>query len=223
MNDDTIHPKTDGVNPRRRYHSSVRQEQARQTRLRILDAARWLFLQDGYVATTIAAIAREAGVSTQTVYVTFSAKPTILTTLMDISIGGDDQPLSVLERSEPQRMRQETDQRRQLRTMAPGIRQILDRAGPMFDVMRIAAAADADIAAAHRRLQEERLQNMTRVVGWIEANGPLRSGLSTAEAGEIMWTLTSADVHRMLRIERGWSVERYEGWLAESLIAALLP
>jgi hypothetical protein len=93
----------------------------------------------------------------------------------------------------------------------------------MFDVMRIAAAADADIAAAHRRLQEERLQNMTRVVGWIEANGPLRSGLSTAEAGEIMWTLTSADVHRMLRIERGWSVERYEGWLAESLIAALLP
>ncbi|MBA2759473.1 MAG: TetR/AcrR family transcriptional regulator [Chloroflexia bacterium] len=223
MNDEKVHPKTGGVNPRRRYHSPVRREQARETRLRILDAARCLFLQDGYVATTIAAIAREAGVSAQTVYVTFNAKPAILTTLMGISIGGDDQPLSVLERSEPQRMRQETDQRRQLRTMARGIRPILDRAGPMFDMMRIAAAADADIAAAHRRLQEERLQNMTKVVEWIEANGPLSSGLSAAEAGEIMWTLTSPDVHRMLRIERGWSVERYELWLAESLIAALLP
>lgn len=222
MNDHTIHPADDAVNTPRRYDSPLRAERALETRAKIRDAARTLFLRDGYVATTIAGIAREAGVSPQTVYGVFGSKRQILASLMDVSIGGDSRPLGVLEREEPQRMREEKSQPEQLRMMARGIREIMDRAGPMFDVMRIAAAADTEIAAAYTGLQADRRQNMGRVIGWVVANGPLKPGLSETEAADILWSLTSADVHRMLRLERAWSPERYEHWLGETLIATLL-
>ena len=213
----------DDVKPRRGYSSAIRQEQARETRLRILDAARRLFLERGYVATTIEAIAQEAGVAAQTIYVAFGNKRTILARLMDVSIGGDDQPIAVLERPEPQRMRHEPDQRRQVRMLAHGIRGILERAGPIFDVMRSAAAADPQIAELYRRLQEERLRNMMRVAGWVAEKGPLRTGLTVADAADIVWTLTSADVHRLVTVDRGWPGEQYERWLGDTLIALLLP
>lgn len=201
----------------------MRDERARETRSRILDAAKTLFLKHGYIGTTIAGIAREAGVATQTVYATFGTKREILTVAMGEAIGGDDRQVSVLERADPQRMREEPDQHVQLRMMARGIREILDRSGPMFDVMRTAAASDADIATAYTHLQEERRRNMASVVEWITRNSPLKLGLTEPEAADILWTLTSADVHRMLRIDRGWSSDRYEQWLAGSLIDALLP
>ncbi len=211
------------VKSRRRYESPIRQEQARETRLRILEAARHLFLSQGYVATPIGAIAHEAGVAAQTVYVAFGNKRAILAALMDVSLGGDDEPVGMLERPAPQRMRDEPDQRRQLAMMAHGIREILERAGPIFDVMRGAALADPEIAEMYRRLQEERLHNLTSVVGWVAEKGPLRDGLTVADGADILWTLTSADVYRLLRVERGWTGERYERWLRDSLIGALLP
>ncbi len=223
MNDDTLYRKGEDVNSRRRYDSRMRDERAQKTRSCILAAAKSLFLKHGYVPTTMAGIAREAGVATQTVYVTFGTKRAILAAVMGETIGGDDQRIGMLERADPQRMREETDQRLQLRMMAHGIREVLDRAGPMFDVMRIAAASEVEIHAAYTELQEQRRQNMASVVGWITDKGPLKPGLTETEAADVLWTLTSADVHRMLRDERGWTPEQYEEWLAESLINALLP
>lgn len=214
---------TNQVKTRRRYESPIRQEQARDTRRRVLEAARQLFLARGYIATPIGAIAQEAGVAAQTVYVTFGNKRTILAALMDLSLGGDDEPVGLLERPGPQRMRDEPDQRRQLRMMAHGIREILDRAGPLFEVVRAAAAADPEIAEMYRRLQDERLRNMTMVVGWVAEKRPLKEGITLADASDIVWTLTSADVHRLLRAERGWTGERYERWLGAALIESLLP
>ncbi|MDQ3541660.1 MAG: TetR/AcrR family transcriptional regulator [Chloroflexota bacterium] len=212
----------DNVKTQRRYTSSIRQEQAKETRLRILDAARRLFLARGHAATTVEAIAKEASVAVQTVYAGFGTKRGILIALLELSIGGDDQPIEVLERPDPLRMRDELDQRRQLEMMAEGIRKIMERAGPVFTVVR-AAVADPEIATRYERLQEDRLRNMTRVVGWVAARGPLREGLSTAEAADIMWMLTSADVHRLLTIDRGWTMEQYERWLGDTMIASLLP
>ncbi len=211
------------VNARRRYESHIRQAQSRETRLRILEAARRLFLAQGYVATTITAIAREAGVATQTVYVSFGNKRSILTSLMDLSIGGDDQPVGVLDRAAPQQMRHTPDQRRQLEMMAHGVREIMERASPIFDVMRSAAAADPEIATLYRQLQEERLHNMARVVAWVAEKGSLRSGLTVAGGADIVWTLTSADVHRLLTVDRGWTGEQYQRWLGDTLITLLLP
>jgi AcrR family transcriptional regulator len=223
VDSDKLQPNPGGVKTRRRYTSALREEQARETRRRILEAARRLLLERGYVATSIEAIAREAGVVVQTVYAAFGNKRSILTRLLDLAVGGDERHLGILEREGPQRMRLETDQRRQLRMMARGIREVLDRAGPIFAVMRAAAAADPEIAALHARIQEERLRNMTQVVDWVAQNGPLRDGLSAAELADIVWTLTSADVHKLLTADRGWSGERYERWLGDMLIAALLP
>lgn len=211
------------VNPPRRYESYLRQQQSRETRQHILDAARRLFLSRGYVATTIAAIGQEAGVATQTVYVSFGNKRSILTSLMDLSIGGDEQPVGVLQRSAPQQMRHTLDQRRQLEMMAHGIREIMERASPIFDVMRSAGAADPEVATIYQRLQEQRLKNMAHVVEWVAANGPLRQGLTVRAGADILWTLTSADVHRLLTVDRGWTGEQYEHWLGDTLIALLLP
>lgn len=214
---------SDEVKSRRRYESPLRQEQAGATRRRILEAARRRFLAHGYVATTVASIAQEAGVTAQTVYVAYGNKRAILAALLDVAIGGDERPVGVLERPEPQRMRNEPAQRRQLEMMARGIRGILERTGPIFDVVRGAASVDPEIAELYRRLQEERLRNMARVVGWVAEKGSLRDGFTVDDAADIVWTLTSADVHRLLTVERGWTGERYERWLADSLIAALLP
>jgi len=211
------------VKPRRRYNSAIRQEQAGETRTRILEASRRLFLERGYVATSIEAIAREAGVAGQTVYAAYGNKRTVLARLMDVSLGGDDQPVGVLERLEPQRMRNEPDQRAQLRMMAHGIREIMERAGPIFDVMRSAGTAEPEVAALYGRIQDERRRNMARVVGWVAENGPLRDGLSMDDAADIVWTLTSAEVHRLLTADRGWPEERYERWLGDTLIASMLP
>jgi AcrR family transcriptional regulator len=223
MNEDTLHPKSRSVKPPRRYDSPARRAQARETRRRIADAARERFITSGYVATTIADIAREAGVAQQTVYATFGTKREILHAVMDLAIGGDDAPVGVLERAGPQRLRQEPDQRAQLTMLARGVAGVLERAGPVFDVMRAAGGADAEIATAYDALQAERRTNMGRIVSWVAANGPLKPGLSVEAAGDVVWTLTSADVQRMLRRERGWSKDRYASWLADALIAALLP
>ncbi len=210
------------VKPRRRYISAIRQEQAGETRTRILEASRRLFLERGYVATSIEAIAREAGVAGQTVYAAYGNKRTVMARLMDVSIG-DAQPVGILERREPQRMRREPDQRTQLRMMAHGIREIMERAGPIFDVMRSAGTAEPEVAALYGRIQDERRRNMARVVGWVAENGPLRDGLSMDDAADIVWTLTSAEVHRLLTADRGWPEERYERWLGDTLIASMLP
>ncbi len=223
MNDDTLLSTSGDVNSPRRYHSPVRREQARETRRRILAAARDLFVERGYVATTIADIGGAAGVATQTVYASLRTKRQILKEVMDVAIGGDDRPVGMLDREGPQRLREMKDQRAQLATLASGIAGVLDRAGPMFDVMRAAGSADPEIAISYDALQRERRANMGRIVGWIAANGPLKPGLTEDEAADIVWTMTSADVHRMLRRERGWSQERYAAWLATCLIDALLP
>lgn len=208
---------------KRSYNSARRQAQARETRRQILEAARRLFTTRGYVGTTMEALAAEAGVAVETVYATFGSKRAVLARLVDISVGGDERPIPILERSEPQRMRAEPDQRRQLRLFAAGIREIMERVGPLFGVMRGAAATEPEIAELLRGLLVARHQAMGMVVQWLEHNGPLRAGLSADEAADTLWTLSSAEVHQLLTEDRGWAGERYERWLGDTLIALLLP
>ena len=210
------------VKPRKRYQSKLRSEQAQQTRLRILDAAQTLLTAKGYGATTVERIASAAGVATDTVYATFGSKRGILHALMDVRVGGDDRDVAVIDREEPQAVRVERDQMRQLERFARDIAPIIERARPVDDIMRGAAAVDLEVAALRSRLQEQRHENMRTFVGWVLANGPLRKGLSQEEAAAIVWTLTSPDVHRLLRVERGWTAERYVAWLEDTLKGSLL-
>ena len=208
----------------RRYDSPLRRERARQTRLAVVRSAHALFLRIGYACTTLAAVAADAGVSVDTVYAVFGSKRGLLEAVLDVNVGGDDEPVAVLERELPQRMRAETDQRLQLALFAVGMAGELERMRPLDDVLRSAAAADPDVAAArHLQNDVQRHAAMTTVVGWVRARGPLRPGLDLAAAADVFWVSTSPEVHHMLLTTRGWTRQQYETWLRDTLEHALLP
>ena len=211
------------VKPRRPYASALRTEQARQTRARMLDAAQRVFGDKGYASSTIEAIASEAGVAVDTVYAGFGSKRGLLSALMDVRVGGDDEPIDLLDRSGPQGVRLEPNQKRQLDAFAKDITLVIERARPVDDIMRGAAAVDSEIAALRGRIQEQRFQNMLKFVSWVTANGRLRGGMSEEAAAAIVWSVTSPEMHRLLRVDRAWTVERYTEWLADTLTLTLLP
>ncbi len=207
----------------RRYDSSLRKAQASQTRLRILEVAQQLFAGRGYVATTMDSIASAAGVATDTVYASFGTKAGVLHRLLDVRVGGDDSPVPLLEREGPKAVRVEPTQRRQVERFAADVTEILERARPVDDIMRDAAAVDPEIAALRRRMQQTRYENIRQFASGLAAKGPFRAGISEDEAGEIAWTLASPEVHGLLRRERGWTRDRYAAWLADTFTRALLP
>jgi len=208
---------------RRRYDSVLRQEQARQTRARILDAAQTLFSERGYANTTMEAIAGGARVATDTVYATFRNKQGVLHALLDVRVAGDELPIGLLDREGPQAVRVDRSQARQIARFTEDVTGILERARPVDDIMRGAAAVDPDIAALRTRMQEGRYDNMRQLVSWLTANGPLRDGMSEEDAAAIAWAVASPEVHGLLRVGRGWTQERYREWLAATLTRTLLP
>ena len=208
--------------PKRRYDSSRRQARARETQREIIEAARRLFMERGYTGTTIEQIAQEAGVAVETLYATFGSKRAVLSRLVGVSVVGDDEPVPLLERQGPQAVRREPDQRRQVGIFAHDMREIMARMGPIFGIMRTAAETEPDIAELLRGILQNRLQGITQFARWVVANGPLRDGLAVEDAAETTWALTSAEVHHLLTVDRGWSHDRYEAWLRDILTRLLL-
>ena len=211
------------VKTRRAYSSPLRQEKARANRVAILEAATRLFVEGGYPGTSVAAIAAEAGVSEDLVYVQFTNKRNLLVEVLNYSVTGETDSPRVLDQEGPQAVRAETDQRTQIAMFAPDIARRTARTRPIDDVMRSAALVDAEIARKHRLLHRTRLRNLTQLVTWIAANGPLREGLSIEDAAATIWSLTGADMHRMLVDGLGWSQEHFAEWIATTLEATLLP
>ncbi len=214
---------TNSSQPKRPYNGTRRQAQARQTRQQIAEAARKLFSQRGYGGATMQAIAQEADIPLATVYSAFVSKRNLLAYLLDISIAGDDAPIPMLERPDAQAILQESDPRQQLRMMAHGIATVTERVAPMFEIMRMAAKTEPEIADLLQQMLQQRWQNMAMVIQHVVANGPLRAGITTEQATDIVWTLMSAEVFLLLTSGRGWSQVQYGEWLADSLIRLLLP
>jgi AcrR family transcriptional regulator len=190
----------------------------------MLSSARQLFVEQGYSATTIAAVARQANVSADLVYKSFGSKAGLLKAVLDAVVGGDEEDVALLDRSRPQAMRAERDPRRQLAMFAEGVTEQLERLRPVDDILRSAAAVDEAAAELRSDIQlRQRRLAMRTVVGWLASRGPLHPGVSEEEAAAVVWTLTSPEVHLMLRDIWGWTSERYSGWLRDTLIATLLP
>ena len=209
--------------PKRKYDSSRRQVQARETRQQIVESARTLFFTRGYSGTTIDAIAQAAAVSSETVYSIFSNKRNILSHLMDISVGGDDQPIRLLERPEPQAVMRESDQHRQIAMFSQGITEILARVAPLFEVLRTAAKTEKDIEDLLNHLLKERLENMTTFARQIAGHGSLREGMEVSTAAELLWTITSPEIFLLLARDRNYSKQQYSSWLQATLTRLLLP
>jgi len=209
--------------PKRKYDSSRRQVQARETRQQIVESARTLFFTRGYSGTTIDAIAQAAAVSSETVYSIFSNKRNILSHLMNISVGGDDQPIRLLERPEPQAVLHESDQHRQIAMFSQGITEILARVAPLFEVLRSAAKTEKDIEDLLNHLLKERLENMTTFARQIAGHGSLREGMEVSTAAELLWTITSPEIFLLLARDRNYSKQQYSSWLQATLTRLLLP
>jgi AcrR family transcriptional regulator len=211
------------VNGHRAYRSPAREEQARHTRSQIVAAAHGLFLADGFAATTIPAVAVGAGVSVQTVYKVFGNKSRLAKAVFDVAIAGDDEDVPVVDRARLMKVRAEPDARRKLARYGDHLAAVAPRHVPLQLVIRDAAATHQDAAAVWADLQAERLRGMAQFAAALADAGQLRTGVSRNTARDVLWTYNSAELFQLLVLERGWSAKRYGRWVADALVAALLP
>ena len=213
---------TGDVKPRRTYHSTTRQEQARRTRRAIIDAAHHLFLTDGFAATTMPAIAAAAGVAVQTVYKVFANKPRLAKAVFDTAIAGDDVTVAMLEREALSRVRDESDPHTMFRLYGEFLATVAPRHVPVQLVIRDAATTDPDARALWAELQAERLAGMTIFATTLHTRGHLRRKITVDDARDTLWAYNSAELYQLLVIERGWTPEHYGHWVASALTSALL-
>lgn len=208
---------------KRSYHSPRREAQARSTRGAIRAAAHDLFLRDGYAATTIAGIAAAADVAPQTVYSQFRTKAAIAKELLDVSVVGDEEPVPVADRPWFQRVYDDgIDGHERLRRYASAVRRIYAGAGTSFEIVRRGADGDAELAELWRTNQQARREVVTRVLDAALADGELRAGITRDEAIDLFWVLHGPELFHLLCLDRDWSLDRYEAWLAGSLCEQLL-
>ena len=200
-----------------------RERKALETRLRVLAAAETLFARNGYAASTMTAIAETADVAVQTLYAVFGTKRAILTELLAARVVGDQGEATLHETEAWQAVERDSDPRRQLALLAAIATGIGSRIGVLYQVIAAAAASDPEIAELYRRQQQNRYGDQRRVASSLSRGGALRDGLDEAHATDILWTLANPHSYLALVHERGWTTEEYECWLAQILIATLLP
>jgi AcrR family transcriptional regulator len=194
-----------------------------RTRGAVLDAAQALFLTRGWAGTTIAAIAREAGVAAETVYAAFGSKRAVLQELVARALRGDDPATPLLDQAGPRAVMQAKDQRRQIELFATDIAGILDRVAPLIAIVRTAAETEPEMAAIYGRMHEGRRQNFLAVAEALLANGPLRDGLDAQGAAAIIWRLASPELFMLTRRVERLPPADYAAWLASALALQLLP
>ncbi len=207
---------------KRAYNSPRRQEQAQATRAQILDAAKVLFERDGYSATTVSAIAAEAGVALKTVYLALESKSGVLRALWNRTLRGDDEDAPVAVRAWYREVLSEPDPERQLRLNARNARAVKERIGTLLQIIRSAAPVDGDIAALWERIQSDFHDNQAAIIKTLAERGALRPGLSAEDAADVLWTLNHPTIWGLLVGERGWTPERFEAWLADAFCSQLL-
>lgn len=207
---------------RRPYNSPRRQEQARQTRLAILEAARPLFIARGYAGTSMNDIAQAAEVSIKTVEAIFGTKTRLLTALRDISVAGDDDAVPIAERVWFQEMLAEPDPQLQLRLLVENVGRIKHRTAPLSEVIRRAAQADPEIAALWQLMQQQFRADHRRLAESLAAKEALRAELDVDSATQVMVLLNHPSAYYLAVTDLGWSEEQFKSWLAEALIRQLL-
>lgn len=208
-----------------RESSGVRRDQARTrlARAAVVEAARRLFLERGYGATTIEAISELADVPPATVYRLFSSKHGILKSLLDVSIVGDDEKTPMADRPQVRTLLAEGDPREQLAGFVAITARVNAEIAPLYRVLVSAAGTDTDAAALLDALTGQRQQGQRLIARSLARAGALRPGLRERDAADIIHALLSPELYRLLVIDRGWKAERYQPWLAKTLIDQLLP
>jgi AcrR family transcriptional regulator len=201
----------------------VRQARTRRTWTAVVDAARTLFLERGYGATTIEAISDLSDTPQATVYRLFSSKLGILKAVLDVSVAGDAEAVPMLDRPDVRRVLADDDPFDQLRSFAALVHRVMTWAGAVHRILADAARTDADAAALLAEIARQRHEGQRRLARALARGDALRQGLRERDAADIIHALASPEVYGLLVMERGWSGDRYEAWLGETLIGQLLP
>jgi len=201
----------------RPYDNTRRQAQVRATRLRIIEAAKALFIERGYPATTLEEIADAADTSLPTLYRLFSSKRALLKAVLDVSFGGDDEPVAFGARPEVQEARAETDPRALITAFARIGRDFMERSSAILRVLATAATVDPDAAQLQDEIRRQRHTGQARIVAVLCARDALDPDLQLPEAVDITYTVLSPEVHHILTVERGWTAGQYERWVVRSL------
>jgi AcrR family transcriptional regulator len=195
------------------------EEERRATQLRVAEAARKLFLTKGYVATTMAEIAKEAGVALQSVYSAGQSKADLLHLVSDLAVAGDDQEVMLAERPRFAAVAAESDPQRQVEMMADLIAATLERLAPVWVAYRQAAAVDAKAAANLAAAHQRRHQTFAAMIGTLP---PQRLRRTPEETADTAWAIGSIDVFLLLRSIHGWDAPRYAEWLSQTLVHQIL-
>ena len=198
------------------------QARTRLARRAVIESARALFVERGYQATTIDAISERSDVPAPTIYRLFSSKLGILKAVLDVSIGGDDRDVAMLDRPEVRALLSSRDPGEQLAGFAGLVRGVMERAGAVHRILADAARSDHEAAALLEDIARQRHAGQNRIAQALDHKGALRPGLRERDAADIIHALASPEVYGLLVVDRGWSGERYENWLRSILSDQLL-
>jgi AcrR family transcriptional regulator len=198
------------------------QARTRLARAAVIDAARTLFLERGYGGTTIEAISALADVPPATVYRLFSSKRGILEALLDVSIVGDHEAVPLADRPHVRSLFADPDPENQLAGLVGITAQVNSRTAPIYRILVSAADSDPDAAALLDEQTRQRQQGQGQIARSLARAGTLRPKLRERDAADIIHALMSPELYRLLVLDRGWQLERYERWLTEAVIDQLL-
>jgi len=207
---------------KRDYRSELRTAQAMATRRSIIAAATRLFVEDGYGATTIDAVADAAGVSRKTVFTAVGGKLDLLKVALDWAVAGDDQPVALADRTAMQQLMEQTDPAVLLNGLARSLVAIGERVGPLFAALEAAARMDPgarDLVEESHRL---RLADARKVVRRLRDLNALTAHITSREAVDLVWLAMDPALFDRLVLVRGWTINRFGEWLGQSLCRQLL-
>lgn len=215
----------EGVNRSRPYSSALRQGQAEATRRLVLDAARELFVAQGYVATTMDQIAERAGVSRPTVFRAFGNKQTLLRVVRDVAIAGDDAPVPVSQRPLTAAIGQEPDLDRAIDLLSQHLTGVASRYAAIYEVLRAGAATgEEELARLWETEEEERLTGARHWVDVLLGKGArLREDAEQRLAVDHLWLLMASDQFARLVYRRGWTEQQYRRWLVGAISGVFAP
>ncbi|RKS08821.1 TetR family transcriptional regulator [Nocardiopsis sp. Huas11] len=198
-----------------------RAARSRATRARVAAAATRLFTAHGYTATSIQAVAREAGVATQTVYYAFGNKPAVLKEALDQAVAGDAAPVATLDRPWVRAALAAPDAREQVRLQVEGSGKVMERVAPLAEVVRGAAGSDPELAELWRTNIEQRRTVQTVFARALAERGALRRGLEVSEAADTALALLSPEVFTLLTVHSGRTVEQWSAWARDAVLRQL--
>ena len=207
---------------KRKYASSRRADSARQTRELIRRAAAGLFVEQGIAATTMRQVAERAGVAERTVYTAFATKTALFREVIDIATVGDELPIPVADRTEFTAALTMTEPVHAATVFVDFGVQLLERAGDLIIAAIESSGADPDMREWSEQGREATAKNLLNVAKAWKRNGLLRAGLDARRAADMLFALSSPQVHHLLRRSQGWSVSRYRGWLIATITTTVL-